>query len=261
MDVRRHTAVAWDAEAERGNPWTLPVDAATVAAAARGEWTIVLTPTKPVPRAWLSPLRGARVLCLASGGGQQGPVLAAAGARVTVLDGSPAQLERDQSVARRDRLNLDLVRGDMARLTMFPDETFDAIVHPVSNCFVPDVRAVWREAYRVLRPGGRLVSGFSNGLVYLFDFDDLDRGVLTVAHSLPYSDLEQLSARELQQRIAACEPLEFGHTLSDQIGGQIEAGFTLCGLYEDTSPGDVLGRHAPLFVATLAVKPAAGDRR
>ena len=151
--------------------------------------------------------------------------------------------------------------GDMARLTMFPDETFDVIVHPVSNCFVPDVRAVWREAYRVLRPGGRLVSGFSNGLVYLFDFDDLDRGVLTVAHSLPYSDLEQLSARELQQRIAACEPLEFGHTLSDQIGGQIDAGFTLCGLYEDTSPGDVLGRHAPLFVATLAVKPAAGDRR
>lgn len=261
MDVRRHNAEAWDAEAARGNPWTLPVDGAAVAAAARGAWTIVLTPTKPVPRAWLSPLRGARVLCLASGGGQQGPVLAAAGARVTVLDASPAQLERDLLVARREGLALHVVQGDMARLPMFPDDTFDFLVHPVSNCFVPDVRAVWREAYRVLRPGGRLASGFSNGLIYLFDFDDLDRGILTVAHSLPYSDLEQLSARELQKRIDAREPLEFGHTLTDQIGGQIDAGFTLREFYEDTSPGEVLARHAPLFIATLAEKPAAGDRR
>ena len=89
------------------------------------------------------------------------------------------------------------------RWTMFPDGTFDLIVHPVSNCFVRDVRAVWREAHRVLRPGGTLLSGFSNGLVYIFDAADMDRGVLTVRHSLPYSDLEHLPASELQALVAA----------------------------------------------------------
>lgn len=215
----------------------------------------MLTPTLPVPRPWFPPLRGARVLCLASGGGQQGPVLAAAGARVTVLDGSPGQLARDRFVALRDRLDLDLVRGDMARLTMFPDCTFDLIVHPVSNCFVPDVRAVWQEAHRVLRPGGALLSGFSNGLIYIFDAGDMDRGVLTVRHALPYSDLEHLADPAVQALISARHPIEFGHTLGDQIGGQIAAGFTIHGFYEDTSPEDLLARHVPLFVATRAVKP------
>ena len=39
-----------------------------------------------MPADWFGDLAGAPVLCLASGGGQQGPLLAAAGARVTVFD-------------------------------------------------------------------------------------------------------------------------------------------------------------------------------
>ena len=92
-------------------------------------------------------------MCLASGGGQQGPILAAAGADVTVFDNSPRQLEQDRYVADRDGLHLQTVEGDMRDLSCFPDESFDLIVHPVSNVFVPDVKPVWREAYRVLKPG------------------------------------------------------------------------------------------------------------
>ncbi len=255
MDILKHNAHAWDAEVGRGNPWTVPVDSATIAAAARGEWAIVLTPTKPVPRSWFPPLRGARVLCLASGGGQQAPVLAAAGARVTVLDASPRQLARDLFVARRDALDLGVVLGSMTDLTMFADATFDLIVHPISNCFVQDIRPVWRESYRVLRPGGVLISGFSNGFLYVFDSEAMDRGVLTVTYSLPYSDLAHLESPAVRKLLAEGRPLEFGHTLQDQIGGQLEVGFVLRGFYEDSSPEEVLTRYAPMYAATLAVKP------
>jgi len=259
--VREHNARAWDGEVARGNRWTIPIGADAVAAARRGAWSILLTPTRPVPRSWFPPLGGARVLCLASGGGQQGPILAAAGASVTVLDNSLAQLRQDRRVADRERLPLSTVRGDMRDLGMFPVGGFDLIVHPVSNCFVPDIRPVWREAFRVLRGGGALLSGFSNGIVYLFDEAAMERGVYSIVHSLPYSDLEARDAEELRTRSEGGRPLEFGHSLQDQIGGQIEAGFVLDGFFEDIDPGEPLSRHIALFAATRAVKPAHGRRR
>ena len=150
MDIRAHNRIAWDALAERGDQWTVPVSPQKIEEARQGRWTIVLTPIKPVPREWLD-IAGQHVLCLASGGGQQAPILAAAGATVTVLDNSPKQLESDARMAERHGLAISTVLGDMANLHMFADAAFDLIVHPVSNCFVPDVRPVWREAFRVLR--------------------------------------------------------------------------------------------------------------
>ena len=101
-DVRTYNRDAWNREVEKGNQWTVPVSSETIVAARRGEWQIVLTPTIPVPQNWFpANLKGCDVLCLASGGGQQSPILAAAGANVTVLDNSPGQLDRDRLVARR----------------------------------------------------------------------------------------------------------------------------------------------------------------
>ena len=60
----------------------MPVDAATVRRARVGDWSVILTPRLPVSRDWFGELRGKRVLCLASGGGQQVPIFAAAGAEV-----------------------------------------------------------------------------------------------------------------------------------------------------------------------------------
>jgi len=195
------------------------------------------------------------VLCLASGGGQQGPILAAAGANVTVFDNSPRQLAQDRFVAERDSLELATIEGDMADLLMFPDESFGLIVHPVSNLFVPDVRPVWAEAFRVLRPGGALLAGFANPVIYLFDDELAERGTLQVKHSLPYSDLLSLSEEERQRYMDEGWPLEFGHTLEDQIGGQLEAGFVITGFYEDVHPGTPLANYAPSFIATRALKP------
>jgi len=254
FDVVRHNRTAWDREVEHGNPWTVPVTSDDVAAARRGEWNVVLTPAKPVPREWFGPLSGTRLLALASGGGQQAPILAAAGARVTVLDNSPRQLARDEEVARRDGLDVRAELGEMTDLSRFPDASFDLIFHPVSNLFVPDVRPVWREAARVLAPGGALLAGFCNSVLFMFDADADERGEVVLKHRLPYSDLASLPRAELDRRIARSEPLEFGHSLQDQIGGQIEAGLVLTGFYEDGFPGRAVDAWTPTFIATRATK-------
>jgi SAM-dependent methyltransferase len=254
-DILRYNRHAWDRQVERGNPWTIPVDPVVIARARRGDWQIILTPTKPVPANWFPPLAGIDVLCLASGGGQQGPILAAAGANVTIFDNSPNQLAQDRLVADREGLTIEAVRGDMADLSDFPDSRFDLIVHPVSNVFAPDVRPVWREAYRVLRPGGSLLAGFMNPVQYLFDDSALERGEFRVIHRIPYSDLESLTEEERERRDGEDRPLEFGHTLADQIVGQLATGFVLTGFYEDIDPESVLGDYIPSYIATRALKP------
>ncbi len=145
MDIRAYNREKWDQQVEQGNPWTIPCTPEMIAAARKGDWTVLLTEQKPVPRSWFPhDLKGLDVLCLASGGGQQGPILAAAGANVTVFDNSPRQLEQDRMVARREGLVLITVEGDMRDLSVFGDESFDLVFHPISNVFCPEVRPVWR---------------------------------------------------------------------------------------------------------------------
>ena len=253
-DVRAFNREAWNKNVENRNPWTIPVSRDVIAAARRGDWEIILTPTKPVPKDWFPKLASCDVLCLASGGGQQGPILAAAGANVTVYDNSPKQLAQDRAVAEREHLKTRTVEGDMRDLSVFADESFDLIVHPVSNCFVPDVRPVWREAYRVLRHGGAIISGFDNPVLYLFDPEREKEGILQVRFSLPYSELSSISEEERARHYGKDAPLEFGHTLQDQIGGQIDAGFVITGFYEDTFPGELISEYCDSFIATRAVK-------
>lgn len=247
---------AWDHLASHDNLWTVPVSSETIEQARQGHWQIVLTPEKPVPQQWLGSISGADVLCLAGGGGQQAPILSAAGANVTTLDNSPAQLQRDQMVAQREGLEIATVLGQMDDLSDFPDQTFDLIVHPCSNCFVPQIRPVWQEAFRVLRPGGHLLAGFNNPVRYLFDSFEMQKGNLVVKHGIPYSDLRDMSAEDRQKLMDENEPLEFGHTLTDQMGGQIDAGFVISGMYEDNwlIPEEPLTKYLDVFMATRATR-------
>lgn len=257
MNLLEHQSRAWDRQVGLGNEWTKPVGPEVVAEARRGVWSVLLTEQKPVPREWFpAELTGLEVLCLASGGGQQAPTLAAAGARVSVLDNSPAQLAQDRLVAEREGLDLETFEGDMADLSRFGDESFDLVFHPVSNLFAPEVRPVWREAFRVLRRGGLLLAGFLNPALFIFGSEETEgHERLEVRYALPYSDLEHLDPAERERLLAAGEPLEFGHTLEDQIGGQLDAGFLLAGLYEDRHRGMSVARYMPTYIATRAVKP------
>jgi SAM-dependent methyltransferase len=256
MDIRDYNRRAWNRQVEEGNRWTVAVSPDEVARARKGQWAVVLTAGKPVPGDWFPAMAGLDVLCLASAGGQQGPIFAAAGANVTVYDNSPRQLAQDRKVANREGLSITTIEGDMRDLAVFPEASFDLVFHPVSNVFVPDVRPVWREAYRVLRPGGRLLAGFLNPTLYIFDINLLDEeGIFQVRHSLPYSDLEKLTDAELKRHMDNGWPLEWSHSLEDQLGGQIRAGFILRGLYEDRDPSMKASNFMPVYIATLAFKP------
>ena len=172
-----------------GWEWGTPICHECIKAACAGDWSMVLTPTREVPRTWFFPdMHGKRVLGLAAGGGQQMPIFAAMGAVCTVLDYSEAQIASERVVAEREGYVIDAVRADMTRPLPFADGSFDLIFHPVSNCYIEDVQSVWRECFRVLAPGGRLLAGLDNGFNYVVD-DDEER----IVRGLPFNPLRDPS--------------------------------------------------------------------
>ena len=248
QDINAETIDRWVNE---GWEWGRPIDHETWLRAAQGDWEVVLTPTKPVPRAWFGgALKGRRVLGLASGGGQQMPVFAAQGAVCTVLDYSQRQLDSERLVAEREGYAIELVRADMTRPLPFRDGSFDLIFHPVSNCYIEEVEPVWRECFRVLAKGGALLAGVDNGVNFLVEEADESR----IVNALPFNPLKN---PELMRRLReADDGVQFSHTLEEQIGGQLRAGFVLTDLYEDTNGSGFLhDMNVPTFIATRAVKP------
>ena len=249
MEYQEINASTIDRWVREGWEWGQPIDHATFQAAQRGVWDVKLTPTKAVPHEWFGTLYGKRVLGLASGGGQQMPIFCAVGAKCAVLDFSDEQLASERLVAAREGYEIDIVKADMTRPLPFGTATFDMVFHPVSNCYVEEVEPIWRECWRVLKPGGVLLAGMDNAINYLFDGED-EREVV---NSLPFNPLK--NPVQMRQLEASDSGVQFSHTLSEQLGGQLRAGFRLTDLYEDTNgEGRLHELNIPCYIATRAVK-------
>lgn len=245
QDINSRTIDKW---IEEGWEWGIPISHETYEKALQGEWEVLLTPTKNVPREWFGDLKGKRVLGLASGGGQQMPIFTAAGAKCTVLDYSLRQLESEKLVAEREGYDIEIVRADMTKRLPFEDNTFDLIFHPVSNCYVKDVCSIFKECYRVLKKGGVLLAGLDNGINYIVDNDEK-----AIINKLPFDPLvNEEQRKQLEDDDAG---IQFSHTIEEQLGGQLKAGFCLKDLYEDTNgEGRLEDLNIPTFIATCAVK-------
>ena len=238
--IDRWCAAGWE--------WGRPIGHEDYLRAKNGEWSVLLTPVKPVPRAWFGELAGARVLGLAAGGGQQMPIFAALGAVCTVLDYSEAQLAAERETAAREGYAIEIVRADMTKPLPFADGSFDLIFHPVSNCYVREVEPIWRECHRVLRPGGRLLAGLDNGLN--FAFDEAER---ELQNRLPFDPTADPALME--ESLRNDWGVQFSHTVEEQLGGQLRAGFELRDIYGDTNGSGRLHEYnVPAFYATLAIR-------
>jgi len=209
-----------------------------------------LTPKKPVPHNWFPDLKGLKILGLASGGGQQGPILATLGADVTIFDNSEKQLQQDKILSDKFDLDIKTIQGDMKDLSVFADNSFDLIFNPCSILFVDNVLPVWKECFRVLKPNGILMKGLINPISF-----QLDEESLKLIYKQPFSDLHSLPIEKLEELKTNNEALAFGHSLTEQIGGQLDAGFTITSMFEDSWGGEnKMDEFFPGFIATRAVK-------
>lgn len=245
QDVNAKTVNRW---VDEDWEWGRPVDHEAFVRARDGNPQIRLTPTKAMPTSWWPKLVSTRVLGLASGGGQQMPLLAAAGARCTVLDYSEAQLKSEREVARREGYEIDVIHADMTKPLPFVDESFDLVVNPVSLVFVREVEPIWREVARVLCPGGILVSGLDTGINYIVDDTES-----SIVHGLPF---DPIAEPELAKRLAEEDGgMQFSHTLEESLGGLLRAGFTIDDLYEDTNgEGRLHDLGIPSYLAVRATR-------
>ncbi len=250
-----YNAEAWDYEASRGNIWTDGCTPHQVEQARKGSLDMILSPFKRVPHAWIADTKGKNVLCLACGGGQQGILLAAYGANVTVFDISTRQLSQDASIAKREGLTIAIEMGDMCDLSRFTDKQFDLIYNPTSTCFIDDVQLVYQQCNRILKDGGSLLTSATNPALYMFDEKAALKNHMRVKYTIPFSDLTSLSEKELIKRLKKHDTIEFSHTINDLVGGLCNQGFFITDLYTDQSGAYLMDSYVhDCFMAIRATK-------
>lgn len=221
--------------------WSNCATAEQIEAAKNGELELTLGISKPVPKEWIADITGKKVLCLAGAGGLQAPLLASAGAKVTVIDISKKMLEKDIYMAQKYNLEIQIEHGNMTDLSRFENETFDYIINPASLFYVPNVHPVFKECYRVLKRERSLILAAPNPIAYVCDFvDDENGGYYKAVNRMPYSSVERPNQGDW---------IEFGHTMADYIGGQIACGFVITGYMEDQQD-DI----TELYFMTKAIK-------
>ncbi len=179
---------------------------------------------------WLGgSVHGKRLLCLAAGGGRQGPIYAAAGAEVTVVDISPVMLELDREVSHARQLKVRTIEASMDDLSMLQDEYFDVVIHPVSTCYVPDIGSVYREVARVTTHGGIYISQHKQPTSLQADIEP-HQGSYRLKHG--YYDKSPLASEAKPNLIREEGTLEYVHRWEELIGLMCAAGFVVEALTE-----------------------------
>ena len=233
-EVARHNKERWRDLARAGvsfsRPW-LDLDAATAKERLDREGV-------------LGDVAGLRVLCLASGGGQQSVAFGLLGASVTVLDFCEEQLERDREATAHHGLEAEILDGDMRDLSAFPDDSVDFVWNAHALNFVPDPRPVFDEVARVLAPGGRYRLSWTNPFVHgIWKEPWVGEGYRLRRKYVDGADITYEDARWTVKhpdgsgrRVRG--PREWRHALSTVLNGLVARGFVLEGVWESLAEED-----------------------
>jgi len=174
---------------------------------------------------WLGDsIAGKRTLCLAAGGGRQGPIYAAAGAEVTVVDISSAMLELDRAVASERKLKLATIEASMDFLPMLENASFDIIIHPVSTCYVPDIAKVYAEVARLLVDDGIYISQHKQPASLQATIHSSGEGY-RLEH--PYYGKQPLPSEAQANLIREQGTLEYVHRWEEILGSMCRSGMMI----------------------------------
>ena len=194
----------------------------------------------PITLAALQP--GQTVLDLGSGGGIDCFIAARAvgqGGHVIGVDMTPAMLEKaERNKAKMGYDNVDFRFGQIEELPVEADSV-DVVI---SNCVInlsPDKPAVFREAFRVLRPGGRIAVS----------------DMVTQGH---FSEKERADLAQWSGCITGAEDV------ADYVGAIQAAGFSNISVQDKDAPDIELANSMGLYIGqprlfsarVTAVKPA-----
>jgi ubiquinone/menaquinone biosynthesis C-methylase UbiE len=240
----------WEKMVQEGcgfcKPW-LDLDAKTVKQFASGQ----LRPVPPslnelFPVSVFADVEGKDVLCLASGGGQQSAVFGLLGAYVTVVDIAEGQLAGDQQAAKHYGYNVTTIQSDMSDLSDLADQSFDLVYQAPSMSYVPDVKRVYAEVARVLRPSGLYRADAQNPQSQFVDESSWDGNGYRI--TVPYAVKERKRAEDK-------EVYEYRHYLDETFNGLIESGFTiehvdeaLADLYQQDNPEPGSWEHSLQYI-------------
>ena len=152
-------------------------------------------------------------------------------------------------VSQREGYSIRIIRADMTKPLPFSDGEFDLIFHPVSNCYIEKVEPVFAECFRILRSGGVLLCGLGNEINYLVNEEERE-----ISNEMPFNPLiNEKYRKQLEEEDCG---MQFSHTVEEQIGGQLKAGFILTDIFGDTNgEGRLHEMNIETYLATRAVKP------
>ena len=200
-------------------------------------------------------LKGRDVLCLSSGGGQQGLGFALLGAKATVVDFSSEQLKKDEAVATKFSLPIKTVKTDMRDLSMFKNAEFDIVYQPYSINYIPETEKLFKEVSRVIKPSGMYYLMFHNPFVHgswkngcwsgEWKKNELWKGKgyplwQEYKEGLPIETVDMtwdFTGSEGNQ-VKIKSPQEFKHTLSNILNGLIKNSFEII-KFEEYKDGDI----------------------
>ncbi len=256
QDYREVNRRAWTELAQRGYPSTRPY----------GPYQFAHARELVDPHGWIPWDTVKTVLCLGGGGGQQVPLLAALGCQVTGVDLCPEQLEEDRVVADRNGLEIELIEGDMLDLSLLYGREFDLVYQALSACYVPDVRRLYRQVARVLKPRGYYRVEHANPVtLQLPNMEAWDGKGYRLARPQQPGEPVPWTVPDEGGPASPIECWHYLHPLDHLIGGLGDAGFMLLH-FAERAAGDLsaepqtyghLAAYVPPFFSLLAQRANA----